>query len=151
MHNRMCCLKLTCLLCACDQDFESDYRRSTVKKTNVSFNNTQFRKEYIWNTGPGTGATGVHRAFSDGPPRGKEEHKMHNSICGRKLTCLLCACDQDFLSNCRRHTSKKTNVGFNKTQKENLCQLHQNGAQNAQQYVLLDTYMLALQLPVGLS
>ena len=24
----------------------------------------------------------VHRAFSDGPLEGKEEHKMHNSMCG---------------------------------------------------------------------
>ena len=84
-------------------------------------------------------------------PRGKEEHKMHNSMWGRKLTCLLCACDRDFLSKYRRRTSKKTNVSFNKMQKENQCQLQQNGAQNAQQYVRLETYMIALQLPVGLS
>ena len=32
-------------------------------------------------------------------PRGKEEYKMLNSMCSRKLTCLLCACDRDFESD----------------------------------------------------
>ena len=60
----------------------------------------------------------AHRAFSNGPHRGKQEHKMHpETVCeARKLTCLLCACDRDFQSNYRRRTSKKTNVSFNKTQ-----------------------------------
>ena len=66
MHNSMCGRKLTCLLCACDRDFQSDYRRRTGKKTNVSFNKTEFRKAYFWSTGRGNGVTGVHRAFSDG-------------------------------------------------------------------------------------
>ena len=34
MHNSMCGWKLACLLCNC----QSDYRRRTGKKTNVSFN-----------------------------------------------------------------------------------------------------------------
>ena len=60
-----------------------------AKKTNVSFNKTEFRKAYVWSTGRGNGVTGVHRAFSDGPLEGTEEHKNHNSVCDRKLTCLL--------------------------------------------------------------
>ena len=125
MHNSMCCRKLTCLLCACDRDFKSYYHRRTSKKTNVSFNKTQFRKVYISDTGRGNGATGVHRAFSDGyqgesiehslmesdgPQEGKEEHKRHNSMCSRKLTCLLCNCQSDY----RRRTGKTVNVSFNK-------------------------------------
>ena len=51
MHNNMCCQKLTCLLCACVRDFQSDYRRCTGKKTNVSFNKTEFRTAHIWNSG----------------------------------------------------------------------------------------------------
>ena len=50
------------------------------------------------------------------PEREKEEHKMHNSMCCWKLTCLFCSCDRDFQSNYRRRTSMKTNVSFNKTQ-----------------------------------
>ena len=87
MHNSMCDLKLTCLLCARERDFQSDYRKRTSKKTNVSFNKTQFRKAYIWNTGRGNGATGVHQsnlwwipgrghqAFSDGPQEGRRSTK----------------------------------------------------------------------------
>ena len=40
---------------------------------------------------------------------------MQNSLCCRKLRCLLCACDRDSQSNYHRRTSKKTNVSFNKT------------------------------------
>ena len=49
----------------------------------------------------------VHRAFSDGLPRGKKEHKMHNSMCC--LTCLLFVCDRDCQSDSsyRRCTGKK--------------------------------------------
>ena len=47
MQNSMCGRKLTCLLCACDRDFQSNYRRRSSKKINVSFNKTQIRKVYI--------------------------------------------------------------------------------------------------------
>ena len=43
MHNSMCFWKLTCLLCACDRDFQSNYRRRSSKKTNVSFNKTEHK------------------------------------------------------------------------------------------------------------
>ena len=108
MHVSMCSRKLTCLLCACDRDFQSNYRCCTSKKTNVSFNKTQFRKVYISNTGRGNGATGVYQAFSDGYQGESIEHSLMDPK-------------------------------------------REGGAQNSQQYVLLETYMLALQLPVGLS
>ena len=76
MHNSMCCRKLTCLLCACERDFQSNHRRRTSKKTNVSFNKTQIRKVYISSTGRGNGATGVHRAFSDGYQGEPIEHSL---------------------------------------------------------------------------
>ena len=37
-----------------------NYRRSTGKKANVSFNKME---AYIWNTGRGNGATGVHQSI----------------------------------------------------------------------------------------
>ena len=104
MHNSMCCRKLTCLLCACDRDFQSNYRRHASKKTNVSFNKTQFLKVYISNTGRGNGATGAHRAFSGGYQGESIEHSLMDPR-------------------------------------------GEGGAQNAQQYVRLETYMFALQLP----
>ena len=50
--------------------------RRTGKKTNVSFNKTEFRKAYIWSTGRGNGVTGVHRAFSDGYQGESIEHSL---------------------------------------------------------------------------
>ena len=45
---------------------------------------------------------------------------MHNSMCCRKLTCLLCECDRDFQLDYHRRTGKKTKVSYNKTQFQNV-------------------------------
>ena len=77
-----------CLLCSC---------KSTKKRISAAQNQ-------------GMGPLVSIRAFSDGyqgasvehslmdPPEGRrtlEEHKMHYSMCGRKLTCSHCTCDRD--------------------------------------------------------
>ena len=79
-----------------------------ARKTNVCFNKTQFRKVYISNTGRGNGATGVHRAFSDGYQEESIEHSLMDPKRGRRSTKCTTVCE-------------------------------------------LETYMLALQLPVRLS
>ena len=75
------------------------------KPTSVAYQQ-EYQNAYFCSTGRGNGAI---RAFSDGylgesiedsrtepQSRGKEEHKMHNSMCCWKLTCLLGSCDRDF-------------------------------------------------------
>ena len=125
MHNSMCCLKLTCLLCACDRDFQSNYRRSTSKITNVSFNKMQFRKVYISNTGRGNGVTGVHRAFSDGYQGESIEHSLMDPKRGRRSTKCTTECAAENLHACfaiasriivgvQSRTGKTINVSFNK-------------------------------------
>ena len=68
-----CGRKPTYLLCACDRDCQSDYLWPTGKKINVSFNQTEFRKAYIWSTGRGNGAI---REWSDGYQGASIEHSL---------------------------------------------------------------------------
>ena len=127
MHNSMCGRKLTCLLCACDRDFQSNYRRRTSKKTNVSFNKTQFRKVYISNTGRGNGVTGVHRAFSDGPnpKRGRRSTKCTTECAaGNFHACFAIAIRIIVCVLAKQSMSASTN---------NQCLLHQNNQCQLQQ------------------
>ena len=97
----MCGRKLTCLLCACDRDFQSDYRRRTGQKNQSQLQPNGIPKSaYLehrtreWGHWRPSSILGwipgrVHRAFSDGPLDGRRRHKMHN-ICaaGNSHACF---------------------------------------------------------------
>ena len=108
----MCGRKLTCLLCTCDRDFQSDYRRRTGKKPISASTKRNSEKRISGAQDKGMGPLAsiehsrmdsrespssilgwipgrVHRAFSDGPLGGRRRHKMHN-ICaaGNSHACF---------------------------------------------------------------
>ena len=109
----------------------------TGKKTNVSFNKTQFRKVYISNTGRGNGATGDHRAFSDGYRGESIERSLMNPKRGRKSTKCTTECAAGTLHACFAIASRNI-VGVLAKQSvsastNNQCQLHQNNQCHLQQ------------------